>query len=92
LRPAELTNQLARWDRLRRRAEVRHLPTEDGVRLEFLGDAAIESELRALVTLEAECCAWATWTLTREGPMIVLQASSTGDGIPALHTLFGHTP
>jgi hypothetical protein len=90
LGPTDLTDQVARWDRLRRQAEIKHLLTEDGVRLEFRDDAGIESELRALVTVEAECCAWATWTLTREAPKIVLQVSSTGDGIPALHALFGH--
>ena len=85
---AERSDTLRRWDRLRRLAALTHRLTDDGVRVAFRDDAGVEAEVRALVAVEADCCAWATWSVTREDPLIVLEVRSTGSGIAALHALF----
>jgi hypothetical protein len=44
--------------------------------------------LRELVTVEADCCRWARWRITRERPSLVLPVTSTGDGVAMLQTMF----
>jgi hypothetical protein len=85
---ADLAAQSARWDRLRRHAEVERIVTADGIRLVFRDSPGMESELQALVAVENECCAWATWTVTRDEGTLALHASSTGEGIATLHAMF----
>jgi hypothetical protein len=85
---AELADTLRRWDRLRRQAALTPVQTADGVRVAFRDDAGVEAELRALAAIEAACCAWATWCVSREDPLLVLEIRSTGSGIPTLHALF----
>ena len=57
--------------------------TADGLRLTF--DRFDEAELRELVALENECCAWAEWTV--DGEAVVVR--STGYGVETLHGMFG---
>jgi hypothetical protein len=80
--------QVARWSRLRESAELSRTATEHGIRLIFPADRETEAELLALVGVEKECCSWARWTVTREDSTLVLDASSSGDGVEALHAMF----
>jgi hypothetical protein len=84
----DLETQTALWTRLCSTAGVRRAMTENGARLEFRATPAVESELRALVSAERECCAWATWTITREASLLVLEVVSTAAGAEALHGMF----
>lgn len=83
--------QTARWSRLRTSAELTRAATEDGIRLIFPADRETEAELLALVGVEKECCSWARWTVTREDSTLVLDASSSGNGVEALHAMFAPT-
>jgi hypothetical protein len=56
--------------------------TVDGLRATFA--AGTEAELKELVAVENECCAWALWTV--EGT--ALTVSSFGEGIAAARQLF----
>jgi hypothetical protein len=58
------------------------------VRLAFYDEPAVELTLRELVAVEADCCRWATTRVTRERSSLVLHMTSSGDGVPALHTMF----
>jgi hypothetical protein len=87
---ADLADTLRRWDRLRRQAALEPVQMADGVRVAFRDEAGVEAELRALVALESACCAWATWSVTREDPLLVLEVRSTGSGIATLQALFAH--
>jgi hypothetical protein len=82
----------SRWARLRATAEVARTPTGDGIRLAFRDDRETETELRTLVELENECCAWARWTVARQKGALVLDASSSRDGVEALQAMFGPAP
>jgi hypothetical protein len=75
----DLARQRARWRAL---TIVAREATPAGIRVTFApGD---EDELRALIAVENECCAWATWSV--EGA--VLTVSSEGDGVSAAQQLF----
>src|SRR5262245_27007261 len=79
LNTADLARQSARWRALGVRREL----TPDGLRLSF--DNPDEQELRELVAIESECCAWAQWHV--DGREVVV--TSTGHGIETLHSMFG---
>lgn len=78
-------SQLQRWARLVRGAGLSHGRTQDGIRVAFRADPATQAELRALVAIENECCSWARWQIQEDRDAIVMQATSTGYGIDALH-------
>ena len=75
----ELARQRERWQGV----GYRRWLTADGLRLTF--DRFDGPELRELVALENECCAWAEWTV--EGEAVVVR--STGYGVETLHGMFG---
>jgi hypothetical protein len=75
----DLAAQQRRWRALTITAREE---TPTGMRVTFAPGA--EDELRALIAVENECCAWATWTV--DGP--VLTVSSEGDGVRAARSLF----
>jgi len=85
---ADLGTQVARWRQLYADAGTERRETDDGVRVRFRRDAAGERELRELVAVESECCAWADWTVEADARQLLLAVTSTGDGIPVLHSLF----
>jgi hypothetical protein len=88
LTAADLAQQSGRWERLAARALTERAQTEHGLRLSFHPEPGAEEELRQLVAIENECCRWASWTVHASAGQIVLDASSTGDGIAALHDMF----
>ena len=81
-----LRGQIQRWQRLMARAMTERAETADGLRISFRHEA--EDELRALVAVETECCAWATWTVAREAGTIVLDVRSAVEGVATLHSMF----
>ena len=86
LTPAGLAAQAGRWQRLIARAGTGRTETAAGLRLSFRPDA--EDELRALVAVETECCAWAAWTVEPAAGAVVLDVRSADEGIATLHTMF----
>ena len=83
---ADLAAQGRRWERLMARALTGRAETADGLRLTFRPEA--EDELRALVAVEAGCCAWAAWSVERATGAVVLNVRSAGEGIAALRGMF----
>src|SRR6478736_3987676 len=77
-----------RWRAARREAGLGRQTTPRGLRLEFRADSGVEDELRALVAVESECCAWATWTVERHRETLSVAVISSGEGIVALHGMF----
>ena len=84
----DLAAQSERWRGLRRRAQTARIETGDGIRLEFRADDGVEEELRALVAVENECCAWARWDVVRENGSVAMVAASEGTGVATLQTMF----
>ena len=88
LTPVDLAAQADRWQRLMARAMSERTETADGVRLSFRPEPGTEEELRTLVAVENECCAWAAWTVDTGDQAIILDVRSAGDGVAALHGMF----
>jgi hypothetical protein len=84
---ADLAAQGRRWQRLMARALTGRAETADGLRLTFRPEA--EDELRALVAVEAGCCAWAAWTVEPTAGAVVLDVRSADEGVATLHSMFG---
>jgi hypothetical protein len=74
------------WQRLMARALTGRAETADGLRLTFRPEA--EDELRALVAVEAGCCAWAAWTVEPTAGAVVLDVRSADEGVATLHSMF----
>ena len=85
---ADLRAQARRWQRLMARALTGRDETPDGLRLSFRPEAEAEDKLRALVAVEAGCCAWATWTVEPTDGAVVLDVRSADEGIATLHGMF----
>jgi hypothetical protein len=81
-----LAAQARRWQRLTARALTGREETADGLRLTFRPEA--EAELRALVAVETECCAWAAWTVEPTAGAVVLDIRSAGEGIATVRGMF----
>jgi hypothetical protein len=77
----DLAAQRERWHRL---TLVDRAETADGLRLTFDDLPGVREELHALVAVETECCAWASWEL--DG--VELHVRSPGDGVAVLHGMF----
>lgn len=84
----DLDSQAERWRLLRSEAGLERVETDDGLRLRFRDGRGVEQELRALVAVENDCCAWASWSVGREDGELVMQAISTGEGVATLHSMF----
>src|SRR5215470_4464259 len=81
LTETNLKTQRERWINLGRSFGRGRETTDDGLRLLFDNHAAVESELRALVAVENDCCSWAEWSVEQDAGMLVMAARSRGDGI-----------
>ena len=81
-----LAAQRRRWEQLMARTLTGRAETADGLRLSFRPEA--EDELRALVAVETECCAWAAWTVEPTAGAVVLDVRSAAEGIATLHAMF----
>jgi hypothetical protein len=93
LTAGDLAAQYRRWQQLVARALTGRTKTPDGLRLSFRPEA--QDELRALVAVEAACCAWAAWTVEPTAGAVVLDVRAVAEGaegaqgVAALHLMFG---
>ena len=83
---ADLAAQRRRWEQLMSWALTARGETPEGLRLSFRPEA--EKELRALVSVETGCCAWATSTVDPTAGAVVLDVRSAGEGVATLRTMF----
>jgi hypothetical protein len=88
LTPADLAAQAGRWQRLMARAMTERAETADGLRMSSRREPGTEEELRRLVAVESECCAWADWAVDMNAGNLMLEVRSAGTGIATLHGMF----
>jgi hypothetical protein len=84
----DLAAQREHWGRLIAASALERTERPDGLRIRFRPDRGVADDLHALVATERECCAWARWSVTVAADQVVLDITSTGDGITALHSMF----
>ena len=77
-----------RWQRLRDAGDALRIETPTGLRIELRRSPPVEHELRELVELERECCAFATWEIRDTGTRLALEIDAEGHGIDVLHGMF----
>jgi len=83
-------DQHERWQRLMTRALTGRTDTPDGLRLFFRAEA--EDEVRALAAVEAQCCAWAAWSVEPTAGAVMLDVRSVvvqAGGATAVRAMFG---
>jgi hypothetical protein len=84
-----LARRAARWETLSSRSLTRATRTERGVRLVFAADLGVADELRSLIALERDCCAFANWSVHEHGTELTLDVTADGvDAIAAVQSLF----
>jgi hypothetical protein len=69
----------ARWEALTGRALRRVSRTGRGLRLDFDAGPGVEDELRSLVALETECCAFARWSVSAAGGQLTVEVSGDSE-------------
>ena len=79
----------ARWEALTGRALRRASRTGRGLRLDFDAGPGVEDELRSLVVLETECCAFARWSVSAAGGQLTVEVSGDSEeAVAAARALF----
>ena len=81
-------DRTARSERWRRLDVADRIQTAGGLTLVFRRGPGVEAELEALVALERECCAFATWSVRGDAEHVVLEIGASGESIPAVHAMF----
>jgi hypothetical protein len=83
---ADAAGREARWRALARDALVAAERTPDGAVQTYRDAPRVEPQLAELVALEAQCCPFLTFALSRDGDRVVLRVSAPEEaaGIVAL--------
>lgn len=90
---ADLTDRMARWKAVTARAAGERTPTEHGVRLSFTAAPGVATELRELAALEADCCAFATWTVREDSDRVLVDVSGDSpEAAAAVQAMFTEQP
>lgn len=88
LRPAELSDRRAAWERLTERALLERRPIPAGVQVVFAALEGVEGELHELARLEARCCSFADWKVEPRDEEVVLEVTAPAEAVDAVRALF----
>ena len=89
LSPGAMRERKELIDRLVAQALDRPSPIPCGIQARFDQGTGIEAQLRALVDLEAECCAFLTMTVRTEDNMLVLEVTGAPEARSLIEALIG---
>ena len=85
----EMAGRAARWATLTSRSLMRAARSERGMRLVFAADPGVADELRSLIAMERDCCAFASWSVHEHGAELALDVTGDGpDAVAAVQSLF----
>jgi hypothetical protein len=85
----QMTDRSGAWTEVLAKAIERE-PTAAGLRLRFDADPTVVATLAELAVLEAECCAFFSFTITVDGGGVWLAVDAPPDGRPVLDALFAN--
>lgn len=77
------------WRALARAARIAHADLPDGATLLYRRSAEIEAELRRLVALEADCCAFLAFDLESTGDAFRLTVTGPALALPLIREGWG---
>jgi hypothetical protein len=87
-----MKGRVGEWTSLARRALVKREPHPSGVSLRYRRDANVEGELRRLIALEIECCAFLGFDLEERPDHLSLTVSGPEEAIPLIRECWGVSP
>lgn len=87
LTPDEMAGRRALWERIDP-AVLSRTGDHDGFRVAYRATETVELLLPSLAAAEADCCTFATWTVTRQTDSLVLAVTGPPEGIEALRHEF----
>ncbi len=88
LTPEQMGDRRALWARIDPAVRSRD-GVDDGFRITYQATEDVARLLPSLAAAEADCCGFATWTVTREDDTLVLAVRGPEDGVEALRHEFG---
>lgn len=85
----DVRQRVERWQTLAVRAGGHAARTDRGLRLTFSAGPGVAAELEKLAELERDCCAFASWSVTSAGDLIVLDVAADGEvAVAAVQAMF----
>ncbi len=87
LQPLDRSDRRAVWERLCLRALRERRPIPTGMQLVFAPAEGVEEELHELTRLEAQCCAFAEWKVSRRAGAVVLDVTAPSEAVDAVRAL-----
>ncbi len=88
LKAPERSDRRAVWGVLCTRALREQRPIFSGMQLVFAAHEGVENELHELSRLEAQCCAFAEWKVSRRDETVVLDVTAPGEAVDAVRAMF----
>jgi hypothetical protein len=88
LNPDQLPERQHRWRALLDRALLDRTAIPAGARLVLASGDGVERELEELAALERECCAFASFEVREAAGRVMLDVTSSPDGVAAVRELF----
>ncbi|MGH3157915.1 MAG: hypothetical protein ACRDNF_15250, partial [Streptosporangiaceae bacterium] len=89
LGPGDLPSRMTRWTTVATRAAGRRSPAEHGLLLTFDAAPGVADELRALTSLERECCPFVTWSVREEATQVLVEVTGdTPEAVIAVRVMF----
>lgn len=89
LNQQDLKQRAERWQALARRAGGHVARTDRGLRLTFSAGLGVAAELDELAELERDCCAFASWSVSSAGDLIVLDIAADDEvAVAAVQAMF----
>lgn len=88
LRPLEMAGRREAWEEVADAALVDRRSTEQGAELWFRALPGVEERVRELADLERECCGFATFSVRPLDESVILEVTSSGEGVEAVQRMF----
>lgn len=88
LRPPEMAERREVWEELAQTALAERRATPAGAQLRFRALPTVGERVSLLADLEADCCSFATWSVSTTADEVVLDVVSEGEGIEAVRRIF----
>jgi hypothetical protein len=86
---AAMAGRFEQWRDLARRARVAGAPHPQGAVLRYRRQPGVEDELRRLVALEADCCAFLAFDLVAAGAELRLTVTGPAEAAPLIRECWG---
>ena len=88
LEMSDIQSRQQEWEDLLRRTLVARQPIQGGISLRLNRSPGAEAQLKRLISLEQQCCAWIDWSVRSEDLIEVQATTSEEQGVRLLRDWF----